>query len=387
MVSRDDIPFLPSLRGLIRARNSTQWNELKQILWHSITARFARKGNIFPLAWIHPWSNCRSTQPPALFQMMAGYWVSQSIYVAAKFRIPDAIQGRPKSCREIAEINGVNEDSLFRLLRVLDGLGICTKKKEKYELTAQGRLLQSDVHGSLRSMALTLGEIHYQAWGNLSHSIRSGQPAFNEVFGAGLFEHLNENKADGDTFNEAMSDFSGLVSHAVALAYDFSGVQSVVDVGGGHGKFLRTILGMNEHIQGTVFDLPGVIEGTKEYLSQFGERCTAIAGDFFKSVPHGACIYILSGVIHDWNDDQCIAILKSCRTAMVESSRVLVVEMIVSESKPCFSTLLDMNMLVMSGGRERTESEFRSLFQSAQLEVTRIISTLSPHKIIEGRRA
>jgi DNA-binding HxlR family transcriptional regulator len=387
VVSLEDIPFLPSLRGLLRAKSSPQWNELKQILWHSIAAKFADKRKISLLAWIQYWGSRRSAQPPALFQMMAGYWVSQSIYVASKLGIPDAIQSGPKSCREIAAITGVHENSLFRLLRVLESIGICTRKKERYELTAQGRLLQSNVQGSLRSMALTLGEIHYEAWGNLDHSIRTGQPAFNDVFGTGLFQHLSKNRVDGATFNAAMTDFSGLVSYAVALAYDFSGIQSIVDVGGGHGKFLQTILGMNAYIQGIVFDLPAVIQGTQEHLASMGERCVAVAGDFFNSVPCGAGVYILSGVIHDWHDAQSITILQNCRNAMVESSRILVVEMIVPEAEPCFSTLLDLNMLVMSGGRERTESEFRSLFQSAKLEVTRIISTLSPLKIVEARRA
>ena len=141
-------------------------------------------------------------------------------------------------------------------------------------------------------------------------------------------------------------------------------------------------------LQGTVFDLPSVIQGTKEHLAQISERCTAIAGDFFTSVPGGASLYILSGVIHDWDDAQSIVILRNCRNAMLENSKILVVEMVVPESsEPSFSTLLDLNMLVMSGGRERTESQFRSLFKSADLQVTRVISTLAPLKIIEGRRA
>jgi hypothetical protein len=386
MVSPENIPFLPFLRGLIRAKRnaqSAQWRDLKQLLWQNLAVSFSAKRRMSL-----PWSRAGSGQPPVLFQMMAGYWVSQSIYAATKLGIPDAIQGEPKSCRAIAAIIGVHEDSLFRLLRVLENLDICAKKKDKYELTAQGRLLQNNVHGSLSSMALTLGEIHYQAWGDLAQSIRTGEPAFNGVFGAGLFQHLSENGADGETFNAAMSDFSGLISYPVALAYDFSSVQSVVDVGGGHGKFLRTILGMNAHLQGTVFDLPAVIQGTKEHLAQIGERFTAVAGDFFTSVPCGADIYILSGVIHDWDDAQSIIILRNCRNAMVEGSRILVVEMIVPEfAEPSFSTLLDLNMLVMSGGRERTESEFRSLFRSANLQVTRIIPTLAPLKIIEGRWA
>jgi hypothetical protein len=323
-----------------------------------------------------------------LFQMATGYWVSQSIYAAAKLAIPDAIGSSLKSCPEIAASIGANEHSLFRLLRALCSIGICAEKSSQFGLTSQGHLLQSDVPGSWRAMVLTLGEIHYQAWGELLYSVKTGQPAFDYVFGMGLFDYLSENVEDGDTFNAAMTDFSGLASYAVLLAYDFSAFRSIVDVGGGHGKFMQGILEIYPQTIGTVFDLPAVIEGTIKRLKYLGTRCSSIGGDFFESVPRGADAYILSGVIHDWDDTSSIAILKNCRNAMGQNGRILVVEMIVPETKaPSFSTLLDLNMLVMSRGRERTASEFRSLFQAAGLDVVRIVSSLSPLKIIEGREA
>jgi hypothetical protein len=236
-------------------------------------------------------------------------------------------------------------------------------------------------------MVLTLGEIHYQAWGELLYSVKTGRPAFDFVFGMGLFDYLAENGEDGATFNAAMTDFSGLASYAVLLAYDFSAFRWIVDVGGGHGRFMQGILEIYPQTKGTVFDLPAVIEGTMKRLEYLGTRCSSIGGDFFESVPIGADAYILSGVIHDWDDTSSIAILKNCRNAMGENGRVLVVEMIVPETQePSFSALLDLNMLVMSRGRERTASEFRNLFQAAGLEVVRIASSLSPLKIIEGRK-
>ena len=386
MVNLQNIPFLPFLRGFVRARRSRQWPELKELLKQGIaTSTAGKRSKSSLLGWLRLGSARRSAQPPPLFQMAASYWISQSIYVAAKLDIADAIHGSPKSCQQIAEITGANEHALFRLLRALCNLGICKEQNGKYELTSQGGPLRSGAPGSLRSMVLTLGEIHYQAWGNLLHSIKTGQPAFNDLFGTGLFEHLTKNAQDGHTFNTAMTDFSGLASYAVALAYDFSTIRSIVDVGGGHGKFLLRLLDINPHLQGTVLDLPAVIQGTEQHLETLNGRCKSIAGDFFTAVPEGADAYILCGVIHDWDDASSIAILKNCRKAMGPRSRVLLVENMVPETRePSFSTLLDLNMLVMCGGRERTESEFRSLFQAAGLKMTRVISTSSPLKIIEA---
>jgi O-methyltransferase domain/Dimerisation domain len=383
MVSIRQIPFLPLLRGLVRSGSRPWWNELMQVLRHGLATQFSVSRNASPsLAW----TKQSSEQPPPLFQMATGYWVSQSVYVAAKLAIPDAIGTGLKSCSEIAAAIGANEHSLFRLLRALCSIGICAEKSSKFELTSQGHFLQSDVPGSWRSMVLTLGEIHYRAWGELLYSVKTGRPAFDYVFGMGLFDYLVENGEDGATFNAAMTDFSGLASYAVLLTYDFSAFRSIVDVGGGHGKFLQGILEIYPQTKGTVFDLPAVVEGAIKRLEYLGPRCSSIGGDFFESIPAGADAYILSGVIHDWDDTSSIAILRNCRNAMSENGRILVVEMTVPETKePSFSTLLDLNMLVMSRGRERTVSEFRNLFQAAGLDVVKIVSTLSPLKIIEGR--
>ena len=385
MVSLRQIPFLPLLRCLVRSGSSPWRNELKQVLRRELATQISAPRNTSPLLVR---TKQPSEQPPPLFQMATGYWVSQSIYAAAKLAIPDAIGSSLKPCSEIAAAIGANEHSLFRLLRALCSIGICAEKSGRFKLTSQGRLLQSDVPGSWRSMVLTLGEIHYQAWGEFLYSVKTGHPAFDYAFGMGLFDYLSENGEDGATFNAAMTDFSELASYAVLLAYNFSAIRSIVDVGGGHGKFMQGILEMYPQIRGTVFDLPGVIEGTIKRLEYLGARCSSIGGDFFESVPSGADAYILSGVIHDWDDTSSIAILKNCRNAMSQDGRVLVVEMIVPGTKePSFSTLLDLNMLVMSRGRERTASEFRNLFQAARLEVVRIVSSLSPLKIIEGRKA
>jgi hypothetical protein len=384
MVMIRQVPFFSLLRALVRNGSRPWWNGLKQVLRRGLAAQFTVSRKASPLL---AWSKQPSEQPPPVFQMATGYWVSQSIYVAAKLAIPDAIGSSLKSCPEIAAAIGANESALFRLLRALCSIGICAEKNGRFGLTSQGRLLQNGVPGSWRSMVLTLGEIHYRAWGELLYSVKTGQPAFDYEFGMGLFDYLTENGEDGAIFNAAMTDFSGLASYAVLLAYDFSAFRSIVDVGGGHGKFIQGILELYPQQKGTVFDLPAVIEGTIKRLKYLGTRCSSIGGNFFESVPVGADAYILSGVIHDWDDTSSIAILRNCRNSMSQNGRVLVVEMVVPETmEPSFSTLLDLNMLVMSRGRERTASEFRNLFQAAGLEVVSIVSSLSPLKIIEGRK-
>jgi hypothetical protein len=385
MVKLQNIPLVRFLRALARAKHSSRWEELKGIIQQNIGTRPpGNNGLAFLLA---PFRQGRRTaQFPPLFQMAAGYWISQSVYVAAKLGLPDAMFRQPQSCQELAVATGAQPDSLARLLRVLCTLGLCREQDGNFALTAQGRPLSSLAPGSLHAMVLTLGEIHYQAWGDLLHSIKTGQPAFDNRFGSGLFQYLTQNAQAGLTFNEAMTDFSGLAAYAVALAYDFSTIRSIVDVGGGHGQFLRTILEMNPHIQGTVLDLPGVIQGASRHLAALDGRCQAVAGDFFASVPPDADTYVLKGVIHDWDDSKGVAILRNCRKAMKPNARLLIVETIVPETKePSFSSLLDLNMLVMCGGRERTASQFKDLFARAELRMTRIVSTLSPLKVIEAR--
>jgi SAM-dependent methyltransferase len=239
----------------------------------------------------------------------------------------------------------------------------------------------------LRAIVTTLGEIHYQAWGDLLHSVQTGSPAFNHVFGTVLFEYLHRNAEAADAFNGGMTDVSSMLAYAVLMAYDFSRIPSIVDIGGGQGKLLRSIVQINPEIKGIVFDLEPAIEIAKQHLGSdaCSGRCSAVAGDFFDSVPEGADAYILCGVIHDWDDHHSIRILKNCRRAMNGNGRLLLVETVVPESGVnCFGNLLDLNMLVMTGGRERTKSEFCTLFNAAGYKLTRIVPTMAPQSVIEA---
>jgi len=234
-----------------------------------------------------------------------------------------------------------------------------------------------------------LGEVHYRAWGHLCESVQTGHPGFRKVFGSEMFDFLAKNGDAGDTFNLAMTDFSAFVGHAVLLSYDFSGMKSVVDVGGGYGKLLTSILEVYPDLQGVLVDLPAVISGASERIESLPchDRCAAIAGNFLESLPRGADLYLLSGVVHDWDDPGAERILRNCRNAMRSHGKVLVVECIVPESdEPSFSKLLDLNMMVMTGGRERTEREFRDLFDAADLRLNRIIPTASSLSILEAVR-
>jgi hypothetical protein len=271
------------------------------------------------------------------------------------------------------------------VLRALSNVGILLQVEEDaFALARLGYALRSNVTGFLRATVITIGEIHYQACGELLHSVRTGSPAFNRVFGANLFDYLQQNPAVGFAFNQGMTDLASLLVRAVLLAYDFSGLTSIVDVGGGEGKFLLSILELHPDMMGTVFDLPNGLRSS-EPGAKGAERCSNISGNFFESVPKNADAYLLCGVVHDWSDEFAVMILRNCRKAMAKNGRVLIVETIVPETTfPSFSKILDINMMVMTTGRERTRSEFHTLIDAADLKVTRIIPTLAPQSIIEA---
>jgi SAM-dependent methyltransferase len=370
------LPLWPLLRVLHRAGRLGLWAEMKPLL----------RDRLFPVK-IAPIKE-ESSSAANLFQMAAGYWVSQAIYVAAKLGIADLLKDGPQSCVVLAEVTGSDAPSLFRLMRALASVSVFSHVGEDcFALSRLAESLQTDAPASLRAMVITIGEIHYQACGNLLHSIQTGSPAFNNVFGTSLFDYLQQNAAASEAFNQGMTNLSSMLAYAILMAYDFAGISSIVDVGGGEGKLLRKILELNPEMVGAVFDMPSTIGTVNQELkgNTVGARCSYIAGDFFDSVPGGADAYLLCGVIHDWDDDQAAAILRNCRGAMGENGRLLLVDMVVPENgASCFSKLLDLNMLVMNGGRERTKAEFSALLDAADYRLTRIIPTMAPQSMIEA---
>ena len=324
--------------------------------------------------------------PPVLFQVATGYWLSQAIYVAAKLGIADFLQDGPQSSSELAAATRCDPSSLFRVLRALSSVGILAEVDDDcFAIGRLGSSLRSNVPGSLRRILITLGEIHYQAFGELLHTVQTGSPAFNRVFGVSLFEYLQRNVEAAAAFNDGMADLAYLLALAVLLAYDFAGIDTIVDVGGGDGQLLRSILEFDPAMMGTVFDLPN--QGSSPISQKAEDRLSYVSGNFFDSVPANAEAYLLCGVLHDWSDELARAILTNCRKAMVNNGRLLIIETIVPETNSAsFSKLLDINMMVMTSGRERTRSEFHALVDAAGFKVARIIPTLAPQSIIEATR-
>ncbi|HBB35073.1 MAG TPA: methyltransferase [Cyanobacteria bacterium UBA8803] len=329
--------------------------------------------------------------PQTLLQLICGKWVSQAIYVAAKLGIADLLKEGAKSSEELANSTGVDSQSLYRVLRALASMGIFAEgENRQFELTPLAEYLQTDRPSSLRAIAIMFGseEWHWQPWGEILYSVKTGKPAFDQVMGMPVFEYLSQNPEAAKVFDQAMMGFTATFSAAIAQDYDFSSISHIVDVGGGQGGFLAGILKANPHLKGTLYDLPPVIEGAKQYLktTELGERCQVAAGNFFESVPSNADAYILKSIIHDWDDERAIAILKNCHSAITEQGKLLLVEMVLPPgNEPFPGKFLDLEMLVMStGGRERTEPEFRDLLAAAGFQLTNIIPTRSPLSVIEG---
>lgn len=325
--------------------------------------------------------------PPASFLalqgLILGKWLSQAVSVAARLGIADLLKDGPRPCDELARSNQVDEASLHRVLRALASVGVFAEQDGQFALTPAAEFLRSDVPGSLRSVAIMAGDDWtWRPWGDLYNSVKTGEPAFDRVFGKPAFAYLAENPGAASIFDDAMTGWSMQNSHAVAEAYDFSGIGTLMDVGGGHGYLLATILDANPSLRGILFETPEVCDGAKGRL---GDRAQILSGDFFASIPPGADACILKSVIHDWDDSRASTILRNCREALGPGGRVLLAEMVIPPGNdPHVGKLLDLEMLVMVGGHERTEAQFRELLAGAGFRMTRIVPTASPTCVIEG---
>uniref|UniRef100_B8HV33 O-methyltransferase family 2 n=1 Tax=Cyanothece sp. (strain PCC 7425 / ATCC 29141) TaxID=395961 RepID=B8HV33_CYAP4 len=324
-----------------------------------------------------------------LLQMATANWVSQSIYAAAKLGLADQLQAEPQSCDRLAELTHTHAPFLYRLLRALVSLGVFSQTSTgEFALTPVGEFLRSDVPGSLRAMAVMQGEEHYHAWGDIVYSLQAGENAFTHLYGMDIFTYLGQHPASAQIFDQAMTSFSSIEIPAVMAAYDFSGLNTIVDVAGGHGSLLATILQAYPQSQGILFDQEAVIAGAKPQLTQAGvlDRCQLVGGSFFETVPGGGDAYLLKHIVHDWGDESAIAILKNCRQAMGNSGKVLVIEQVIPPGNgPATSKLLDLNMMVMcSGGKERTAAEYQILFEQAGFHLNRIVSTPAEISVLEG---
>lgn len=326
--------------------------------------------------------------PPSvvLLQLVLGCAQSQAVVVAAQLGVADVLEDGPLPVDEIAERTGADGDALYRVLRALATIGVFIEvSPRRFGLTPIAALLQSNAPDSMRSFVLMWGE-HFPAWADLLHSVTTGRPAFDKVFGKPVFDHLADHPESARIFDEAMTGIHGPETGAMIAAYSFDSFETIVDIGGGNGSVLLDVLRSAPRARGIVFDLAHVAERTSAMLarSDLARRCSAQGGSFFDSVPAGADAYILRHIIHDWDDDRATQILARCREAMKPGGRVLIVESVINPgNEPHPGKWLDVIMLAIPGGRERTAEEYRHLLGRAGLELSRIIPTQSPVSVIE----
>jgi ubiquinone/menaquinone biosynthesis C-methylase UbiE len=307
--------------------------------------------------------------------------------VAAKLGLADLVEKGPKNSQELAQVTHTHAPSLYRLLRALASVGVFAEDAEhRFGLTPLAECLLSRP-GSQRSMCIMAGEEHFRSWGELMFSIRTGQVAFDRVYGKPAFDFLAEHPEQAAIFDDAMTGVHGEETAAMVEAYDFKGIGTLIDIGGGNGTVIKAVLARYPDIKGILFDLGHVIERARPAIqnSPIGSRCQLVAGSFFESVPAGADAYMMRHIIHDWNDEQCHTILSNCRKVMKKGSKLLVLEMVIPPgNEPHWGKLLDLNMLVIPGGKERTQEEYRQLFAKAGFQLTRIVPTRMELAVVEG---
>lgn len=328
------------------------------------------------------------TPQAQMARMITGYWISQMVHVAARLGLADRLADGPKTAEELARMTGTHARSLYRLLRALASVGVFSEDIEgRFQPTPLGECLRSDVPGSQRAMALMMGEEHFRCWGDLLESIRTGQTAFDRLYGKPIFDYLGEHAEHAEIFDAAMTAIHGRETQSTLDAYDFSGIHVLADIGGGNASNLIAILQHYSEMRGILFDLPHVVERARPKIEAAGvaDRCEVVGGSFFDSIPVEADAYFLRHIIHDWDDEKAGLILRNIRPSMPGGARVLVVEHVLPPGdEPSFGKLLDLNMLLLPGGVERTEAEFRRLYEGSGFRLTGIVPVEGDLSVIEG---
>ncbi|MFI7707996.1 methyltransferase [Nonomuraea sp. NPDC049480] len=307
-----------------------------------------------------------------LMRILTGGWVAQATFAAVRLGVADTLHGRRLAPEQIAEEVGADPGALRRLLRLLAGVGLAyADDKERYGLTPMGAQLRREALGPLAAL---YGEDYFAAaWGGLAHAVRTGEPAFEHVHGKPVFAHLAGDHDKAAVFNAGMAAGASFFRH-VPAAYDFSGPRRVVDLAGGTGALLAAVLRENPEARGVLFDVPDVIAAAPAHLERMGvlDRCELAGGDLFDSVPEGGDVYLLSRVLHDWDDERCAVLLTNCAKAMAPGAELLVIERVVGRDS-YLPLAFDLHMMVMTGGRERTEAEYRALMEEAELTPGRLL--------------
>jgi predicted transcriptional regulator len=327
-----------------------------------------------------------------LMQLATGYMASAALYAATRLGIPDILKSGAKPTSEIAKACGAHEDAVYRVMRALASAGVFIETAPRtFALTADGELLQSDRADSLRPMVLWLdNKMHFDTYPELTYAMQTGQTVVEKVFGETCFGYFEKNPDVSKVFNDAMTGFSRMFTPAVLDAYDFSWLngKTLVDVGGGHGFLLTSILKKYPEIHGVVSDLEHVVAGAPEMIRKAGveTHCMTHSCDFFESVP-AADAYIMKHIIHDWNDEKSTTILRNCARAGKGKTKVLLAESVVAPgNEPHFAKWLDLEMLLLPGGKERTEADFAKLFEGAGFKLTRVVPTKGALCVIEAEK-
>lgn len=325
--------------------------------------------------------------PPAqLMKFIVGKWISKPIYVAAELGIADMLAEGPKSIEELAQASQSHAPSLYRMMRALASVDIFFETEDKrFELTPMAEYLKT---GAIRSIALMFNsDWSDKSWGYFMDSVKTGDTAFEKAHGMPVSDWLERNPRAADVFNEANAVKAANSHRAIVDVYDFSGIHTLTDIGGGLGVLMAEILIANPLIEGILAETPLVIQKAKKMIQARGieDRCQTVECDFFKKIPSGSDAYLMSNILHDWPDEQCRIILTNCHRAMRIESRLLIVEMVIPPgNEPSIAKLLDLEMLVTTGGRERTEKEFKTLLESSGFKLSRTIATKESICIIEG---
>ncbi|MCB9845569.1 MAG: methyltransferase [Phycisphaeraceae bacterium] len=336
-------------------------------------------------------SNSEPALSRQLLDILHGSWMTQALHAACALRIPDHLHAGAHAPEAIARASDAYEPSVHRLLRALCAIGACREEPDgAFHLTDLGQLLRDDHPQSLRAWVLWWSEHLWTLWGELDESVRSGQSARARLTGTQGFAHLERDPAAAATFNRALAQLTQLTVATVTAAFDFRPFRTIVDVGGGHGQLLAAILHAAPSARGVLFDLPHALQGARDLMlrESIAHRCDVVAGDFFEAVPPAADAYVIKSVLHDWNDDRCVSILRTCREAMTPVSRLLIVEQVLPDvfrDDPIHRSLArsDLTMLIAHGAGERTQAQFRALLDRAGLAALRLIPAGITFSVIE----
>jgi hypothetical protein len=332
----------------------------------------------------------RDAPPPQrqLVQLLFGKQLTASLSAIARLGVADHMGNQPVEVEALAAKTGAHAPSLYRVMRMLASLGVFKQSGRAFALAPVSDLLRTDAPNSLRYMAMMLGdEWSIKAYAHMADCIKTGGDGMTMAYGKQVFEYFAEHPEEAETFQRAMTNGSVIAADSILKSYDFSGIERIADIGGGHGLLIASVLKRYPDMRGVLFDLPEVVAGVPQNrIAECGDRLTIEAGSFFERVPSGCDAYMMKNIIHDWGDEHCRTMLRLVREQLPPNGRVLVFELVVSDDPgPTPAKMLDIEMLVMTvGGKERTEREFAELFASAGLKLNRVVTTPTPTCVIEA---